>query len=73
MLRIAEHGSLAPCANRAFSIQHACGLPTAPTALYMPCADVTQLRMLDLDAGTKGHQVMKCIQLQLCMSGLLQC
>ena len=33
--------------NRAFSIQHACGYPTAPT----PCADVTRLCVLDLDAG----------------------
>ena len=58
--------------NRAFSVQYACGLPTAPTALHMPCADVTRLHMLDLDAG-KGRQVMRCIQLQLCMSGVLQC
>ena len=29
--------------------------PLAPT----PCADVTRLRMLDLDAG-KGRQIMKC-------------
>ena len=50
-------------ANRAFPVQHACGLPTAPT----PRADVAQLRMLDLDAG-KDRQVMKRIQLQLCMS-----
>ena len=42
--------------NRVFSIQHACGLQTTPT----PCADVTQLRMLDhaLDAG-KDCQIMK--------------
>ena len=46
-----------------FFVRHAYGLPTAP----IPCADLTQLCMLDLDAG-KGRQVMKCIQLQI-----LQC
>ena len=54
---------LTSATNRAFSVQHACGLPTTPT----PRADVTQLRMLDLDAG-KDRQVMKWIQLHLCMS-----
>ena len=47
---------LTSATNRAFSIQHACGLPAALT----PCADVTQLCMLDLDAG-KGRQVFKCM------------
>ena len=61
-LQIAEHAT-----NRAFSIQHACCLPAAPT----PYADVTQLRILDLDAG-KGHQVMKCIHSVTVRCGVLQ-
>ena len=44
---------LSGATNHAFSSQLACDLPTAPTR----CADVTQLRMLDLDAG-KDRQVM---------------
>ena len=63
---------LTSATNRAFFVQHACGLPTAPT----PCAYLTRLRMLDLDAG-KGHQVMKSIHLctytALQFSGVLQC
>ena len=42
--------------NCAFSIQRDCDLLFAPT----PCADVTRLCMLDIDAG-KGRQVIKCI------------
>ena len=38
---------LASATNRAFFVQHACGLPTTPT----PCADLMRLCMLDLDAG----------------------
>ena len=38
---------------------HIYSLPTAPT----PCAYLTQLHVLYLDAG-KGHQVMKNIQLR---------
>ena len=48
------------------SIQHTCGLPAAPT----PCADVTQLRMLDFNAG-KGRQIMKCIHAATAQSGVL--
>ena len=56
---------LTSATNRAFSVQHACGLPTTPTALHMPCADMTRLRMLDLNEGESHQdQVMKCIQLQ---------
>ena len=38
---------LTSATNCAFFVQHACGLPTAPTL----CAYLTRLRMLDLDAG----------------------
>ena len=58
LLNMAWHGMawLTSATNRAFSVQLACGLPTAPT----PHADVTQLRMLDLNTG-KDRQVMKWI------------
>ena len=54
VLQIGEYDST----NRAVFVQQACGLLAVPT----PCAYLTQLRMLDLNAG-KGHQVMKSIQL----------
>ena len=70
MLQIAEHGSLVlQIVHFPFSMPVVYQLP--PTALHMPCADETRLRMLNLNAG-KDRQVMKCIQLQLCMSGVHQ-
>ena len=59
---------LTSATNRTFSIQHICGLPTAPT----PCVDMTRLCMLDLDAG-KDCQVMKYIHAATALSGVLQC
>ena len=50
---------LTSATNRAFSVQHACGLPATPT----PCADVTRLCMLDLAATATAQaqsEVLQC-------------
>ena len=44
--------------NHAFSVQHACGLSTTPTLLYVQ----VQLHMLKLSGGM-GYQIVIALQL----------